>query len=220
MIHRIETTPAMQDPSDSQADSSSLHNDRYQTVVALISFIIAGLGLSLAAVLWFWSPISKEHYSIIFSIISAVLFFDLPVCIVVAIEWLQTGIPPELTLPRLFPCREEREFLRNLRQRPPRNDDEFYDTFYADSHIPKALVIRLRSSLEAAYGRDLSALIPTDNLFYADSEIDLSDVLFRLSHEFDIVIPGHRQKALDGTFDSLLRCIAESSSEANKSGKQ
>ncbi|WP_197999777.1 hypothetical protein [Gimesia chilikensis] len=51
MIHRIETTPAMYDPSDSQADSPSLLNDRYQTVVALIPLIIAGLGLRIVAVL-------------------------------------------------------------------------------------------------------------------------------------------------------------------------
>lgn len=129
------------------------------------------------------------------------------------IQWLVTGKPAGLSLTPLIPSREEREFHRNLRDRPKLNDDEFYDTFYAKSRIPKHLAVQLRRSLEKEYGLEFGALHPTDNLFYADVEIDLFDAIVQVSREIGIVVPNDRIKKLDGTtFDSILRCISEFSS--------
>lgn len=136
-------------------------------------------------------------------------FFDLPVCVLVVIQWLATGAPPELSLSRLIPCREEREFHRNLRERPKLNDDEFYDSFYANSSIPRYLPAQLRALLATQFGLDFGALHPRDNLINAGVELDWTDLIDEINGEFDFVVPDEMIGKLDGTFDSLIRCIAK-----------
>jgi len=192
-------------PYQSPTTSNASASDNRRIFIALIPFIIAVPGLIVATVLWFWPPSNL----IAFGIVGAILIFDLPVCVLVVIQWLAKGEPPGLSLSPLVPCREEREFHRNLRERPKLNDDEFYDTFYANSRIPKRLPVQLRTSLENAFGLDFGALHPTDNLIYADVEVDWADVIFRVKRDFDIVVPDDMIGRLDGTFDSLLQYIAE-----------
>jgi hypothetical protein len=198
----------MNDPHDSPTTSHPSMGINRRTGIALIPFVIAMSGLIAALILWFWPPLPKDLNAIVFGLVGAILVFDIPVCILVLLQWLVTGEPPELSLSPLIPSREEREFHRELRKRPKLNDNEFYNTYYSNSPIPKRLAIQLRASLENACGLDFGGLHPTDNLIYADAELDWADILFRINREFDVVVPEEVYDTLDGTFDSLLRCIA------------
>jgi len=195
-------------PYESPKTLNAPTSDNRRTWIAMIPFLIAVLGLIVAVFLWFASPLPREPKAIALGIVGAILVFDLPVCVFVAVQWLATGEPPELSLSPLIPSREEREFRRNLRERPKLNDDEFYARFYADSSIPKHLAVQLRALLATQFGLDLGALHPLDNLIYADVELDWAFLMDEINEEFDIVVPEEMIGKLDGTFDSLVRCIA------------
>lgn len=198
----------MTNPYESPQALNPPVRDNRRTWIALVPFLIAVPALIAAVTLCFASPLPRETRSIAFGIVGALLVFDLPVCVFVLIQWLATGEPPELSLSPLIPSREEREFRRNLRERPKLNDDEFYARFYADSSIPKHLAVQLRALLATQFGLDLGALHPLDNLIYADVELDWTYLMDEINEEFDIVVPEEMIGKLDGTFDSLLRCIA------------
>ena len=154
----------MNNPYETPTTSNASTSDNRRTLIALIPFVIAVSGLIVAAILSFWPLLPKGPSAVAFGIVGAILVFDVPVCVLVLVQWLATGEPPELSLSPLIPCREERQFHRNLRERSKLNDDEFYDTFYANSQIPKRFPVQLRTSLENAFGLDFGALHPTDNL--------------------------------------------------------
>lgn len=199
----------MNDPYELPSTKNGSTSDNRRTLIALIPFMIAVSGVIIAAILWFWSPLPKDPTAIAIGVVGAILVFDFPVCVLVFVQWLLTGEPPELSLSPLIPCRKEREFHRTLRERPKLNDDEFYNTFYSDSGIPKYLPIQLRASLENVFGLDFATLHPTDNLIYADAELDWADLVYRINRDFDVVVPGKMIAKLDGTFDSLLQCIVQ-----------
>ena len=52
-----------------------------------------------------------------------ILVFDIRVCLLVLIQRLSTGEPPELSLSPRIPCRVERELRRKLCDRPKLTDD-------------------------------------------------------------------------------------------------
>lgn len=118
---------------------------------------------------------------------------------------MKTGELHELSLSPLFLTREEREFHRNLRQRPPLNKDAFYETFYAESGIPKHSVTKLRALLEDVSGYDLLGLNPNDNLAYLDGEMDFADVLYRVERDFKVKLDWEDFRRPEVTFDFLLR---------------
>lgn len=187
-----------------------------QKTIALIPFKIAIPCLFIAAILWFLTPLPEEYNAIVIGIFGAILVFDIPVCVTVLIQWVSTGEPPELSLSPLIPTYEQREYRRVLRDRPKLNDDEFYNTFYADSGIPKQLAVQLRMSLEHCYGLDFGGLHPRDNLIYADDEIDFHDVIIRIKREYEIEIPNRRMSKAEATYDFLLQCISEYSQSVNR----
>ena len=195
-------------PYESPKTLNAPASDNRRTWIALVPFLIAVPTLIIAVILWFASPLPRETRSIAFGIVGTILVFDLPVCVFVLVQWLATGEPPELSLSPLISSREEREFRRNLRERPKLSDDEFYARFYADSFIPKQLAVQLRALLATQFGLDLGRLHPLDNLIYADVELDWAFLMDEINEEFDIVVPDEIIGKLDGTFDSLLRCIA------------
>lgn len=196
----------------------SATSNRRHTLIALVPFVIAVPGVIVAVLLWFWRPLPRDPNAIAFGVTTALLVFGLPVCILVLIEWLRTGEPPELSLSPLIQCREEREFHRNLRKRQKLNDGDFYDTYYANSGIPRRFPMELRMSLEGVFGLDFAALHPADNLIYADVELDWADLICRVNREFDIAIPKDEVRELDGTFDSLLRCIVQNHRKTTTGG--
>ena len=183
--------------------------DSRRTLIALIPFMIAVPSVIVAAILWFVVPLPKGPNSIAFGVVGAILVFDLPVCVFVTVQWLAAGQPPALSLSPLIPCREERAFRRNLRERPKLNDDDFYDRFYAASSIPRHVPIQLRTLLATHLGLDLGALHPSDNLIDANTELDWADVLDDVNQTFGIAVPYDIFERLDGTFDSLVYCVAQ-----------
>ena len=179
-----------------------------QTRIALIPFMIAIPALTAACILWFLSPLERELNSVLFGIVGAVLAFDLPVCVLVLVQWLWTGNPPELSLVPLVASKEERALRKALRERPKLSADEFYQRFYSDSSIPKILATKLRALLEYQLGLPNDSIQPDDNLIYADPELDWQDLLDEINDEFNIVATCDLMHRMDGTFDNLLNAIA------------
>jgi hypothetical protein len=206
----------MTNPYESPATSNNPSHDDRRAWVAMIPLLIAIPGVIIAAFLGFCRPLPFVYNNIALGIVAAVLVYDIPVCALVVVEWLRTGEPPELSLSPLIPSRVEREFRRTLCSRPELGDDDFYATFYADSQIPKSLVVRLRKSLECAFGLDFAGLHPADNLIVADGELDWADVLFRLNREFGITLTREMLANFDGTFDNLAKLIYRQSKSANR----
>jgi hypothetical protein len=83
----------------------------------------------------------------------------------------------------------ERAYHAILQTRPKRNDDEFFDEFYAGSSIPRDLPIRLRKLYEKIIGVDFSALRPDDNHALIHDGLNFADVIYRVGREFGLNIP-------------------------------
>jgi hypothetical protein len=107
--------------------------------VARIPLVIEVASLVAWMIFWLWPTVPKEVTPIALAGLGAILVVNSLVCLWVLIHWFVTGELPELSLSPLVPSREEYEFHRNLRERPNRNDEEFYATFYASTEIPKVL---------------------------------------------------------------------------------
>lgn len=113
----------------------------------------------------------------------------------------------------------EREYAETLRRRPRLTESEFYDAFYAETGIPRAIPARLRKLLESIIGDDLAALQPEDNIAMIYDGLDFADVLYRVEREFHLRIPltvfrppsdtpgAFQTDPIDGTFDSLVRYL-------------
>jgi hypothetical protein len=124
-----------------------------------------------------------------------------------------------------------------LQERPKRNDDEFFDEFYAATSIPRDIPIRLRKLYEEIIGVEFSALRPEDNHAIIYDELDFADVLYRVGREFSLNIPietvlkspltyrgrASHQGEIDGTFEPVVRYLAKarySSDSANSEGRK
>ena len=117
-------------------------------------------------------------------------------------------------LPNLFTTEYERFLRRVWRERPRLSDEEFYDRFYRGSGIDPAIPSRVRAELEQALGENMGALHPSDNLVFGFEDVDFADILFRMGRVFDVRVPVQAFPAeIDGTVDSLIRCIAEKRDE-------
>jgi len=200
--------------SDSLAAPSDASKGR--TIIALIPFAIALA--AFIAVKWLWvSSAAPRALDKLFAVVAAILAVDLVVCLYVVIEWLRTGLPPELnfemSLSPLGSTREEREFRERLGDRRKRNDDEFYNAFYSHRAVPSQLPGKLRESLEMMIGLDLGALWPCDNLIAAEPELDWADVFDRMERDYDVSLPREAWDEFDGTFDSLVQMIIARSGE-------
>jgi hypothetical protein len=176
--------------------------------IALVPFAIAVVAIPVAIAAWFWKTDAKDSAPIIFGIAGAVLVFDLPVCALVIIEWLKSGHPPPLSLWPLVPSREEREFRRRLRTRPPLDDEAFFQQHFAESRVPRELPGKLRATLEDIFGLSFAALDPDDNLAHADWEMDWADVLDRIEEDFQISFPADSLTEIV-TFRWLVGFVAE-----------
>jgi hypothetical protein len=131
----------------------------------------------------------------------------------------------------------ERAYHAILQERPRRNDDEFFDEFYAGSSIPRDIPIRLRKLYEEIIGVDFLALRPEDNHAIIYDEVDFAEVIYRVGREFSLNIPietvleapltyrgrASPQGEIDGTFDSVVRYLAKArhaSGAANPEGRK
>ena len=193
--------------ASSQPNVASVDERTRRARIAMIPFAIAIPALFLASILWFWSPFQGELDSILFGVTGAILAFDLPVCLLVLIQWILTGDPPELSLEPLVPSKAERELRRELRERAKIDGDEFYEKYYSESTIPKRLVVGLRRLLESQLGLPENSIEPNDNMAIADPELDWRDLMDEVTDELGILIDDALIEKMDGTFDNLLRTI-------------
>ncbi|MEQ8786270.1 MAG: hypothetical protein RIC55_08220 [Pirellulaceae bacterium] len=71
--------------------------------------------------------------------------------------------------------------------------------------------------LEVCVGLRLVGLDPSDNLIEVDSDLDWTDVTFRIERELDVDVPVEFLRHWDGTFDSLVRYVADLREESSPS---
>jgi hypothetical protein len=182
---------------------------RRRTWIALIPFVVALFAVPAFVLL---SEFASRHAVAgwVWIALFVILFFDVPACLLVVVEWLWRGEPPEIvmSLSPLFPSRAEREFRRSLAERPQLNDDDFYKAFYAKSDIPRQIPVRLREMLQDAIGLDFGGLRPDDDLVVASDELDWADVFYLMQREFSVSIPKEAWSEFDRTFDSLVTMVA------------
>jgi hypothetical protein len=164
-------------------------------VGAIVAAIAIGVG----------QPFSKDATSLVIGILGALLVVDLPVCAYVLIKWQRAGVPPDLWCELLMTTPEERELHRKFRVRPKLDDEAFYQTFYAESDIPKRSAVKLRALLEDVTGCDLASLHPNDSLANLDGELDFADVLLRIEQDFEVKLDWEDFRRPEVTFDFLLR---------------
>jgi hypothetical protein len=118
----------------------------------------------------------------------------------------------------------ERAYSAHLRRRPRLDDEAFLRRFYAGSGLPEDIPIRLRRLYQEIFGEDFAGLHPEDNVARIYDGIDFADVLWRVEREFRVKIhpetdlkapfrhegkPCSPNGTIDGTFDSVVRYLAE-----------
>jgi len=106
------------------------------------------------------------------------------------------------------------EYHRRIRARERLTGEEFYRRFYPDSDIPAELVVAVRDFHAAYWSEDPELLRPEDDLFQVNAGADSAGWVAEARARFGVTVPESATPelraglpALDGTFDSILRCI-------------
>lgn len=102
----------------------------------------------------------------------------------------------------------ERRFYRELKLREPLSDCEFFRQFYADTDVPADLVRRLRPIYCKLFYIDPAKVRPLDRPPLLD-DLDTSDLVHEIEAEFGLAIPHEHSEPLDGSFDSIVRYLAQ-----------
>lgn len=125
-----------------------------------------------------------------------------PMCVLYLI-----GKPVSMSLAPLIRTAESRDFLLELKARDSLSPGEFYDRFYADTDVPRQIVLRVRDLLEFQLEDydAVSRLAPKDNICLLDDELDPVEILLELEGELGITM---YPETVDGTVDSLIRAVA------------
>jgi hypothetical protein len=168
---------------------------------AVTPFVIAGVSGALIVCLWFVRPFGGFDFWIL-GILGTILIFDLPVCLLILI-----GRPPIMTLSPLIASAEERRFRRAVRERPRLSDDEFHNRFYKDTEVPRHIPIRLRKIYATELGMD--GVWPQDKATDFDGELDFADWMATVADEFGVQFADQEIRQMDGSFDSIVKCLAE-----------
>ena len=167
-----------------------------QTVMPFVVVLVLGItiwadwqfvGLRLPA--WAWGC---------WGVVFAVAY---PLCLLILV-----GHPPVMSLSPLLPSASERAKWRELRRRPLLDDGQFYRRFYAASGIPAGIPLRLRQLYAEQLGMD--RVWPEDHAAEFIEELDFRDLLDEVAGKFGVHFSEEHVDALDGSFDSLVRCVA------------
>lgn len=175
-----------------------------------LPFVVAAVCIVALAVVANTS-FGNPHRAVWLSVITAILILDVPIAVWVIWHWYRTGEPPQFDSNLLGESPGTRAMWRLWRERPQLDDEAFYQTFYADSDVPKDVVIAVRREwISSIYGKEAIGMYPGDNLGVAAPELDFADVLYRMEKELHVVIPWQTCKIdFDFTFDSLIRLVAD-----------
>ena len=123
--------------------------------------------------------------------------------------FLVVGVPFALLLVFLLKPEKERAFERELKGRRELDDDAFFETFYGTTDIPRCIPIRLRRIYVDELGALWSKVTPRDNLELVYDDIDLDDLVEEIRQEFAVPFPLKELVLLDGSFDSVVKYLAE-----------
>lgn len=108
----------------------------------------------------------------------------------------------------------ERRFRRELAQRGPLDDDQFFQAFYARSEVEPDIPRRLRPIYCQFFDMDVTKLRPLDRPPEI-CEIDTSELVHYVEAEFGTTISDKDAEQIDGSFDSIVRYIARQRATAH-----
>lgn len=103
--------------------------------------------------------------------------------------------------------RVEREYVRKCKSRPLLSDEEFLDNFYSQSPFPVDIPLRIRKLFREQEGAD--RVIPTDCVWDMSDDFLMDELMYEISEEFRIEVRDHEIVSLDGTFDSIVKLVAQ-----------
>ena len=98
-------------------------------------------------------------------------------------------------------------FQRELKQRRPLDDVQFYRTFYADTSVPDDIPRRVRPIYCDYFNLEMAQLRPWDRPPEI-TERDTSDLVRKIEAEFGITIHDKDAENIDGSFDSIVKYLA------------
>jgi hypothetical protein len=96
---------------------------------------------------------------------------------------------------------------RQMAERPLLDDEAFYQLYYGSTDIPRGIPIRVRRVLGEQLGPHWLRVRPEDNIPLI-LDIDIAEILFEMEEEFGVKIPPQAMRSMDGSFDSVVRYIA------------
>lgn len=107
----------------------------------------------------------------------------------------------------LVKSQRELAFEAELLGRPLMDDEAFYHSNYAGTGIPRDIPLRLRRLIACQLGSPFERIQPADKPIEG-IDCDFADIVFEVEEEFGVSIPRDEVKQLDGSFDSLVWCVA------------
>jgi acyl carrier protein len=102
----------------------------------------------------------------------------------------------------------EQAFERELNARPVTDDETFYQSHYGGSQLPKQIPIQLRRLFATQLGEPWMRILPGDKPADVYLDLDFAELVLDAQDEFGVSISTEELSDLDGSFDSLVRCIA------------
>ncbi len=124
-------------------------------------------------------------------------------------RWFRFSLRPAFTL--LLDCfipERQRAYERDLESRVLMDDETFYQSNYGSTGIPREIPIRLRRLFAYQLGSCWEHVQPADKPTDADDNLDFAELVFDVEEEFGVSIPIQDMMELDGSFDSLVRCVS------------
>ena len=170
--------------------------NKVQTVTPFVVLFVLGIAI------WAdWHFVGLNFPAWAWGCLGIVFAGTFPLCLLILV-----GHPPVMSLSPLLPSAWERAQWRELRRRPLLDDRQFYQRFYAASGIPASVPLRLRQVYAEQLGMD--RVWPEDHAAEFIKELDFRDLLDEVAREFGVRFSEEHVDALDGSFDSLVQCIA------------
>ncbi len=120
------------------------------------------------------------------------------------------GVPVALWLS----IRADIKFHRRLASRNSLNDEEFIKQYYADSHVPSTIPLRLRPIYGKYFQIDPTKIHP-DELPFDIHEFDTAPLVDAIEREFGITISDDEQERTTGEFGSIVQLIEKLTSRAD-----
>jgi hypothetical protein len=108
----------------------------------------------------------------------------------------------------------ERKFRREVADREPLDDTQFFKEFYADTNVPGDIPCRLRPIYCRFCDLEVGKLRPQDRPWQI-VELDTFGLIQDIEAEFGVSISDKDAERIDGSFDSIARYLAERLREAN-----